>query len=42
MTPALTDNFLEVQLNARLPANQSLRTLVTGLTGTGLTGAIIA
>jgi hypothetical protein len=38
MTRALTDNFLEVHLDARVPANQSVRVLVTGLTATGLTG----
>jgi tRNA A37 methylthiotransferase MiaB len=40
MTRALTDNFLEVQLNALVPANQSVRPLVTGLTATGLTGTM--
>jgi threonylcarbamoyladenosine tRNA methylthiotransferase MtaB len=42
MTRALTDNFLEVRLNARVPANQSVRTLITGLTDTGLIGSIDA
>jgi threonylcarbamoyladenosine tRNA methylthiotransferase MtaB len=42
MTRALTDNFLEVLLDARVPANQSLRVRVTGLTDTGLTGTIAA
>jgi threonylcarbamoyladenosine tRNA methylthiotransferase MtaB len=37
---ALTDNFLEVQLDAWAPANRSVRTRVTGLTATGLTGTI--
>jgi threonylcarbamoyladenosine tRNA methylthiotransferase MtaB len=41
MTRALTDNFLEVQLNARVLANQSVRTLITGLTATGLTGVTL-
>jgi threonylcarbamoyladenosine tRNA methylthiotransferase MtaB len=40
MTTALSDNFLEVQLNHRIPANQGLRVLVTGLSGTGLIGHI--
>ena len=40
MTRALTDNFLEVHLDARVPANQSVRVLVTGLTATGLIGTI--
>jgi tRNA A37 methylthiotransferase MiaB len=39
-TPALTDNFLEVLLNAEVPANQSVRVVVTGLTETGLTGQL--
>lgn len=42
MTRALTDNFLEVRLNGRLPANQGVRTLITGLTDTGLIGCIDA
>jgi len=42
MTQALTDNFLEVQLDVRVPANQSVRTMVTGLTASGLTGTITA
>jgi threonylcarbamoyladenosine tRNA methylthiotransferase MtaB len=40
-TSALADNFLEVRLDTRVPANQSLRALVTGLTGTGLTGLLV-
>jgi threonylcarbamoyladenosine tRNA methylthiotransferase MtaB len=40
MTRALTDNFLEVQLDARVPANQSVRMRVTGLVGAGLAGII--
>jgi threonylcarbamoyladenosine tRNA methylthiotransferase MtaB len=42
MTRALTDNFLEVWLDVRVPANQSVRVLVTGLTDTGLTGRVAA
>ena len=38
MTRALTDNFLELELNVRMPANQDVRVLVTGVTGTGLSG----
>ena len=41
-TKALTDNFLEVELNARMAANQRLRVLVTGLSDTGLTGRVAA
>jgi threonylcarbamoyladenosine tRNA methylthiotransferase MtaB len=41
-TKALTDNFLEVELDARIGANQRLRVLVTGLSDTGLTGRIAA
>jgi threonylcarbamoyladenosine tRNA methylthiotransferase MtaB len=39
---ALTDNFLELQLIAKLGANQSVRAVVTGLTDTGLTGRLVA
>ncbi len=39
-TRALSDNFLEVQLDQRLPSNQSVRALITGLTVDGLTGRI--
>jgi threonylcarbamoyladenosine tRNA methylthiotransferase MtaB len=39
-TPALADNFLEVRLEARKPANRSVRVVVTGLTETGLTGQL--
>ena len=39
-TPALTDNFLEVLLQAKMPANQSVRVVVTGLTEAGLTGQL--
>jgi threonylcarbamoyladenosine tRNA methylthiotransferase MtaB len=42
VTRALTDNFLEVRLNARVPANQGVRTLITGLTDTGMMGSIVA
>jgi threonylcarbamoyladenosine tRNA methylthiotransferase MtaB len=40
MTTALTDNFLEVRLDACLPANQSLRVLVSGLEDDGLAGRV--
>ena len=39
-TPALTDNFLEVFLQAKIPANQSVRVAITGLTDTGLVGQL--
>ena len=39
---ALTDNFLDVRLNAPLPANQRARVLVTGLAEDGLTGRLAA
>jgi threonylcarbamoyladenosine tRNA methylthiotransferase MtaB len=42
MTRALTDNFLELQLDLRMPANQSVRVLVTGVAGTGLSGTLAA
>jgi hypothetical protein len=42
MTGALTDNFLDVRLDACLPANQSVRVLVTGLRETGLTGRLVS
>ena len=41
-TKALTDNFLEVQLDACIAANRRLRVLVTGLSDTGLSGRIAA
>jgi threonylcarbamoyladenosine tRNA methylthiotransferase MtaB len=41
-TKALTDNFLEVELDAGVAANQALRVLVTGLSGNGLNGRIAA
>jgi threonylcarbamoyladenosine tRNA methylthiotransferase MtaB len=41
-TKALTDNFLEVELDAQFAANQTLRVLVTGLSSTGLNGRIAA
>jgi threonylcarbamoyladenosine tRNA methylthiotransferase MtaB len=41
-TKALTDNFLEVELDARVAANQRLRVLVTGVSDTGLSGRIAA
>ncbi len=37
---ALTDNFLEVLLEAHQPPNQSVRLLVTGLTQSALTGQL--
>ena len=39
---ALTDNFLEVRLDACLPANQSVRVRISGLEDGGLTGRIAA
>ncbi len=39
-TPALADNFLEVLLQAKIPANRSVRVVVTGLTETGLIGQL--
>jgi threonylcarbamoyladenosine tRNA methylthiotransferase MtaB len=42
MTRALTDNFLEVRLDASVPANQSIRVRVTGLADAGLTGSVAA
>jgi threonylcarbamoyladenosine tRNA methylthiotransferase MtaB len=39
---ALTDNFIEVQLDIRLPANQSVRVRVSGLEDGGLTGRVVA
>ena len=42
MSKALTDNFLELHLDARVPANQSVRVLVTGLAENGLTGRLAA
>jgi threonylcarbamoyladenosine tRNA methylthiotransferase MtaB len=41
-TKALTDNFLEVELDARIAANLRLRVLVTGLSDTGLSGRVAA
>jgi threonylcarbamoyladenosine tRNA methylthiotransferase MtaB len=41
-TKALTDNFLEVELDTSIAANQRLRVLVTGLSDTGLSGRIAA
>jgi threonylcarbamoyladenosine tRNA methylthiotransferase MtaB len=40
MGRALTDNFLEVHLDAHVPANQSVRVRVTGLRDNGLTGRV--
>ena len=42
MTPALTDNFLELRLDRRMAANQDVRVVVTDLAGTGLTGRLAA
>jgi threonylcarbamoyladenosine tRNA methylthiotransferase MtaB len=39
---ALTDNFLEVRLDACLPANQSVRVRISGLEDSGLTGRLAA
>jgi threonylcarbamoyladenosine tRNA methylthiotransferase MtaB len=39
---ALTDNFLEVRLDACLPANQSVRVRISGLEDSGLTGRVAA
>jgi threonylcarbamoyladenosine tRNA methylthiotransferase MtaB len=39
---ALTDNFLEVRLDACLPANQSVRVRITGLEDVGLSGRVAA
>ena len=39
---AITDNFLEVRLDACLPANQSVRVRVTGLDEGGLLGRLAA
>ena len=37
---ALTDNFLQVRLDASLPANQSVRVRISGLEDGGLTGRL--
>jgi threonylcarbamoyladenosine tRNA methylthiotransferase MtaB len=42
MTRALSDNFLELRLDLRMPANQSVRVLVTGVAGAGLSGRLAA
>jgi threonylcarbamoyladenosine tRNA methylthiotransferase MtaB len=42
VTTALTDNFLEVQLDVHVPANQSVRVLVTGLSDAGVIGYLDA
>jgi len=39
---ALTDNFLEVRLDACLPPNQSVRVRISGLDDGGLTGRVAA
>jgi hypothetical protein len=39
---ALTDNFLEVRLDACLPANQSVRVRIIGLGDGGLAGRVAA
>jgi threonylcarbamoyladenosine tRNA methylthiotransferase MtaB len=39
---AMTDNFLEVELDQALPANQNVHVLITGPTRTGLTGTLAA
>jgi threonylcarbamoyladenosine tRNA methylthiotransferase MtaB len=40
MTKALSDNFLQVRLDACVPADQSVRVLVSGLQDDGLAGRI--
>jgi threonylcarbamoyladenosine tRNA methylthiotransferase MtaB len=40
MTRALTDNFLEVRLDACVPADQSVRVLISGLEDDGLAGRL--
>jgi threonylcarbamoyladenosine tRNA methylthiotransferase MtaB len=42
ITRALTDNFLELQLDLRMPANLDVRVQVTGVPGTGLSGSLVA
>jgi threonylcarbamoyladenosine tRNA methylthiotransferase MtaB len=42
ITRALADNFLELRLDARVPANQRLCVRVTRLTDAGLTGSVTA
>jgi threonylcarbamoyladenosine tRNA methylthiotransferase MtaB len=39
---ALTDNFLEVRLDACLPANRNVRVRISGLDDAGLTGRVAA
>jgi len=39
---ALSDNFLEVRLDERLPANESVKALITGLTESGLAARLVA
>ena len=41
-TRALSDNFLELQLDRQVPANQNVQVLVTGVSETGLSGRLIA
>jgi threonylcarbamoyladenosine tRNA methylthiotransferase MtaB len=42
MTQALSDNFLELQLDQHVPANQDVRVLVTGVSEIGLSGRLVA
>jgi threonylcarbamoyladenosine tRNA methylthiotransferase MtaB len=42
MTKALTDNFLEVRVNAHLPANQSVRLRISGFEQGSLAGCVAA
>ena len=41
-TQALSDNFLELQLDRQVPANQNVQVLVTGVSETGLSGRLVA
>jgi hypothetical protein len=42
MTSALTENFLPVEIDGRLPANQLVRARVTGLNAEGALTAQLA
>jgi threonylcarbamoyladenosine tRNA methylthiotransferase MtaB len=41
-TQALSDNFLELQLDRQVPPNQNVQVLVTGVPETGLSGRLVA
>jgi threonylcarbamoyladenosine tRNA methylthiotransferase MtaB len=41
-TTALTGNFLQVELDTRVTANQRLRVVITGVSDTGLSGRVAA